>query len=718
MTLLFLDNLPPQINKGAILRFIIEIGGANRDAIGRIELAGRQATVDVPDTLSGSLVKALDGAQLNHRHIRAWTQAQAGRPSARADEDHFQRLARLLDLEAEAEKAQLLADMQRAGSDETAERTGQTLIQLVIIDEYGGLGGRILVTLAKRSQNQPLPWHRLEVGTPIILTEESSGGDAAWRGVVSQRDRQTIQVALNAWPETETSRPTFRLDVSTDEIARQRQRDALARARSARSDRTAELRRVLLFEQPPSFQKQPDAALTPLDNDLNPPQLEAVRFALAADDVAIIHGPPGTGKTTTVVEVIRQAVQQGQTVLACAPSNLAVDNVFERLLAAGESVLRLGHPARVLPQLREHTLDLLVDNHPDMKIARNLVREAHALREQAGKFRRARPEPGAKREMRQEAKQMLADARRIEAQTVERILDSARILCATTTGLSSEVLGQRRFDLGVIDEAGQSTEPGVWLPILRSDRIILAGDHCQLPPTVVSPDAAAQGFGLSLMERLMTELGPTVSRQLTVQYRMNEAIMNFSSQEFYDDSLQADPSVQGHLLSDLPGVTAEALTDTPVEYIDTAGASYDEEIEPDGQSRRNSQEAVLVSRKVEALLATGVLPGDIAVITPYAAQVRLLRELLEPLGVEADTVDGFQGREKEAVIISLVRSNQTGDIGFLADTRRMNVALTRARRKLLVIGDSATISVHPFYERLIGYFEQIGAYRSVWEEAF
>ena len=313
---------------------------------------------------------------------------------------------------------------------------------------------------------------------------------------------------------------------------------------------------------------------------------------------------------------------------------------------------------------------------------------------------------------------MLADARRIEAQTVERILDSARILCATTTGLSSEVLGQRRFDLGVIDEAGQSTEPGVWLPILRSDRIILAGDHCQLPPTVVSPDAAAQGFGLSLMERLMTELGPTVSRQLTVQYRMNEAIMNFSSQEFYDDSLQADPSVQGHLLSDLPGVTAEALTDTPVEYIDTAGASYDEEIEPDGQSRRNSQEAVLVSRKVEALLATGVLPGDIAVITPYAAQVRLLRELLEPLGVEADTVDGFQGREKEAVIISLVRSNQTGDIGFLADTRRMNVALTRARRKLLVIGDSATISVHPFYERLIGYFEQIGAYRSVWEEAF
>lgn len=192
MTLLFLDNLPPGINKGAILRFMIETGGASRDAIGRIELTGRQATVDIPDALADLLVKALDGAQLNHRHIRAWTQADPGRASAGTDEDHFQRLARLLDLEAEAEKAQLLAEMQRAGSDEAAERTGHTLVQLVIIDEYGGLGGRILVTLAKRSQNQSLPWHRLEVGTPVILTEEQSGGDTAWRGVVSQRDRQTI----------------------------------------------------------------------------------------------------------------------------------------------------------------------------------------------------------------------------------------------------------------------------------------------------------------------------------------------------------------------------------------------------------------------------------------------------------------------------------------------------------------------------------------------
>ena len=715
MTLLFLSNLPPRVGKGAILRFVIESGGVTREDVGKIEVDSRQATIDIPDDLAVRLAQALDGANFNHRNVRAWTQDGSVRP-AHLNGDHFQRLATLLDLEAKAEKAQLLADMQRAGSGEAAERTGKTLVQLVIVDQYGGLGGRILVTLAKRNQTQTLPWHRLEVGTPIILTEEQGGEDAAWRGVVSQRDRKTIQVALNAWPETETNRPTFRLDVSNDEIARRRQREALDRAGAAKGDRLTELRRVLLYEQPPLFEQKPDAVETILNTQLNPPQQEAIRFALSAQDVAIIHGPPGTGKTTTVVEFIRQAVQQGQTVLACAPSNLAVDNIFERLLAAGENVLRLGHPARVLPELREHTLDLLVENHPDMKIARNLIREAHALRDQAGKFRRAKPERGAKREMRQEAKLMLADARRIEAQTVERILDSAQILCATTTGLSTEVLGQRRFDVCVIDEACQSTEPGVWLPILRSDRVILAGDHCQLPPTVVSPEAAEQGFGISLMERLMDALGPQISRRLTVQYRMHEAIMNFSSEEFYEDSLQADSAVQTHLLSDLPGATTEALTEAPVEFIDTAGASYDEEIEPDGQSRRNPQEALWVVRKVEALLAAGVSPNDIAVITPYAAQVRLLREQLEPLGVEGDTVDGFQGREKEAVIISLVRSNLEGDIGFLGDTRRMNVALTRARRKLLVIGDSATISAHPFYERLIGYFENIGAYRSIWEE--
>jgi len=290
------------------------------------------------------------------------------------------------------------------------------------------------------------------------------------------------------------------------------------------------------------------------------------------------------------------------------------------------------------------------------------------------------------------------------------------VLCATLTGLDDQVLGERTFDLAVIDEAAQAVEPACWIPLLRAGRIVLAGDHCQLPPTIVSPAAAREGFAVSLPERLLKQLGPHVARRLTTQYRMHEAIMGFSSAEFYESSLIADETVRQHRLVDLPQVAANPLTDSPLAFIDTAGAGYDEELEPDGESRRNPQEADIVAKQVEALLGAGLSADGIAVIAPYAAQVRLLRERLGSLGMEIDTVDGFQGREKEAVVISLVRANAKGEIGFLGDTRRMNVALTRARRKLIVIGDSATIGGHPFYARLLEYFELHGGYRTVWEE--
>jgi superfamily I DNA and/or RNA helicase len=523
-----------------------------------------------------------------------------------------------------------------------------------------------------------------------------------------------VDVAINEPLGDTADQSTWRIDRSNDEVARQRQRAALERSRTARGERLADLRQVVLGERQPVFGDE--RPLQPLDSSLNDSQQNAVRFALAARDIALIHGPPGTGKTTAVVELIRQAVRRGEKVLACAPSNLAVDNVFERLLAAGERAVRLGHPARVLPELREHTLDLLVEAHSDVRVARKLVRDAFALFRKAGKYTRAKPEPGARREMRQEAKELLADARRMEAQAVESVLHSASILCATTTGLDSEVLGQRQFDLIVIDEACQSTEPGCWIPLLRGQRLVLAGDHCQLPPTVVSAEAAEQGYGISLFERLMNLYGADIARRLNVQYRMHEAIMEFPSREFYDRELQAHPSVRRHLLCDLPGVIRCPLTESPVQFIDTAGAGYEEETEPDGESRFNRHEASFVARKVHELIDAGVSPSAIAVIAPYAAQVRLLKEEFDLPALEIDSVDGFQGREKEAVIISLVRCNQLAEIGFLADVRRMNVAMTRARRLLFVIGDSATLSSDPFYQRLFEYFEQIGAYQTVWEE--
>ncbi|MBL8796145.1 MAG: AAA family ATPase [Planctomycetia bacterium] len=622
-------------------------------------------------------------------------------------EDHFQRLGRLLDLEAEAEARQARDRWQRLTPAE-AERTGNSLVELAILDETGGLGGRCLLTLGKRNRTLALPWTRLQIGSPVQL----SAPEGSWRGVVCGRSDATLRVALDEPPDEKEA--TYRVDLAHDEIARLRQRGALERVRAAKRERLAELRQTLLGEAPPEFVAEVE--VEPLDTALNPSQRTAVQFALSARDLAIIHGPPGTGKTTTVIELIRQAIRRGEKVLACAPSNLAVDNLLERLVAVGERAVRLGHPARVLPALQAHTLDLLVDDHDAMRQARKCTKEAFALFRQASKFRRARPEPGERREQRQEARALLAEARRLEAQAVERILNGADVLCATLTGLDAATLGERQFDLAVLDEACQSTEPACWLPLLRCRRVVLAGDHCQLPPTVLSAEAVKQGFGVSLLERLVARYGPTVTRRLAVQYRMHEAIMRFSSDEFYEGDLHADPAVAGHLLRALPGVQANPLTDNPVLFIDTAGAGYDEQLEPEGESRLNVEEGRLVGRKVRALLALGVPADEIAVIAPYAAQVRWLREHIAAPGVEIDSVDGFQGREKEAVVVSLVRSNRDNDIGFLADVRRMNVALTRARRLLLVVGDSATLGVHPFYQRLFAYFESVGAYRSVWEE--
>jgi superfamily I DNA and/or RNA helicase len=628
-----------------------------------------------------------------------------------APEDHFQRLARLLEVEARAEARQALERVQRLAAPE-AEATGNCLAGLVVREEFSGLGGRWVVTLGKRG-DVPLPWTRLGVGAPVLLSAGGAAPGDGLRGVVSERGERWLRVAFNEAPAGEGG-TAYRLDLSADEAATQRQRAALQRARAARRDRLAELRAVLLGDRPPEF--APPADDTPLDPSLNESQAEAVRFALSARDLGIIHGPPGTGKTTTVVELIRRAVRRGEKVLASAPSNLAVDNLLEPLVAAGERAVRLGHPARVLPELRAHTLDLLVEDHDDTRLARKLTREAFALFRKAGKWTRGKPEPGARRDMRQEARNLLADARRLEAHAVAHVLDRATVLCATTTGLDGELLGDRSFDLVVIDEACQSTEPGCWVPLLRGRRVVLAGDHCQLPPTVLAREAAAQGFGVSLMERLVGLYGGAVTRLLTVQYRMHRAIMDFPSAEFYGGALEAHPSVAGHRLVDLPGVRPEALTEAPVQFIDTAGAGYEEEREPDGESRLNPQEAEVVCRKVRSLLEAGVGAAEIAVIAPYAAQVRLLRQRLAVAGLEIDSVDGFQGREKEAIVISLVRSNTEGEIGFLADVRRTNVALTRARRKLLVVGDSATLSADPFYRRLFEYFERIGAYHTVWEE--
>ena len=335
---------------------------------------------------------------------------------------HFDRLAAMLELESEAEARQLVERV-RLLPPAQAEATGHSLVDLVTRDSYAGLGGACLLALSKRNPEQRLPWNRLGAGTPVVLSVQGRRGVEGCRGVVADRERTFVRVAFNDPPDEEAPGTYFRLDIAPDEAAPLRQRQALQRARGARRERLAELRTVLLGESAPEFGPMPEDV--PLDPGLNASQRQAVVLALAAKDVAVLHGPPGTGKTTTVVELIRRAVRLGQRVLVCAPSNLAVDNVLERLLAWGENAVRLGHPARVLPALREHTLDLLVEDHPDARAARKMVKEAFSLFRQAGKWTRAKPEPGAKNQLRQEARSLLADARKMENLAVERILDRA-----------------------------------------------------------------------------------------------------------------------------------------------------------------------------------------------------------------------------------------------------------------------------------------------------
>lgn len=621
------------------------------------------------------------------------------------------------------ERREEVAETQRLLAERTEtelEARGVLLRRLAVVDLEPGLGG-VLHAVLQPSRGGPLPPHRFAPGDVVGIdggeAERKDGGSATTGTVARVRFDQLI-VAIDA--DDVDLPPVVRVVRVAADITYRRLGEALGQLRAfgpdaPRGDRSLELRRlvdVCFLRKEPVYAARPTGdELQPLDPALDPSQRHAVAHALAAEQLALIHGPPGTGKTTTVVEVIRQALLRGDHVLACAPSNVAVDNLAEKLLARGVAIVRIGHPVRVLPAVAEHTLAARVQAADEQRVLKDVRRE---LQQVQRKFLRASRHE--RHDLRELQRRLRAELRQLERAIVQGLLDTADVVLATTTGAGDPVLGDRTFDLVVVDEAAQALEAATWLPLLRAKRAVLAGDHCQLPPTVVSAAAAAGGLATTLFERLAEPpLGAQLSRMLTTQYRMHALIQGWSAATFYGGALVPAPAVADHLLCQLPDVHTTDATTVPLLFLDTAGCGHDESAGHDDESKQNDGEAAVVAAHVLALLDAGVRPTDLAVVTPYSAQVRLLRDRLgERDGLEIGTVDGLQGREKEAIVLSLVRSNERGEVGFLAELRRLNVALTRARRHLCVVGDSATLSAHQGLAALVEHLQRHGEHRSAW----
>jgi superfamily I DNA and/or RNA helicase len=440
-----------------------------------------------------------------------------------------------------------------------------------------------------------------------------------------------------------------------------------------------------------------NTSLTYSNSRLNESQQQAVRAITQNESICIVHGPPGTGKTTTLIEAVYQLVKDGEKVLVSAPSNTAVDNIAKGLLAKQLNILRVGNAGKTDEAIFTHTPEGKLANSKQQKEIKQLKIRAEEFRKMALKYKRSFGK--AEREQRnllfKEVKNIRTEIKKLQAYNEEKLFTEANVILGTPIGLYDAGIDHLHFKTLVIDEAGQCIEPLAWTVFPLADKYVLAGDHFQLPPTVLSNEAARLGFNKSILEVAIDTVKNIYL--LNVQYRMKESIAGFSSHYFYNGLLQT----AAHLKN----------TGTHITFIDTAGSGFNEVHGTDGMSLQNEGELKIVQKIIETETLD---PLSTAFISPYAGQVAAAKELL-PKPMRISTIDSFQGQEKEIIILSLVRSNDDGDIGFLKDYRRMNVAITRAKEQLFVIGDSATIGGDNFYNSFLTYIEQHGTYRTVWE---
>ena len=633
--------------------------------------------------------------------------------------EQLQKTLALLKLEWQADLEQYRQKvLLRSLTDRTKE--GTTWYPASLKRDYIGTGERPIIEVERTNHlDQP---HAFQSGKLVSVFSNSSGKPDKdhIHGVINYVRENTMVITLNADDHPDwIDEGMLGVDVMFDEMSYREMEFALKEVMKAEDNRVAELRGFLLGSDKANMT---DKKVSPEGTGvLNESQLAALNRMIQAKDVAFIHGPPGTGKTTTLVHVIKQTVKEERQVLVCAPSNAAVDWLVEKLALENVSVLRIGHPARVTEQSLSKTLDARIAAHPNYQELRALRKKMEQVRQMASKYKRnfGYHEREQRRMMKEEARLLKADADLLEFHITNDLLQNTEAICCTLVGSSHPIMRGKKFQTAFIDEAGQALEPACWIPILRSRRIIFAGDHQQLPPTIKSNEAARQGLAKTLFEKGIEKQAHT-SSMLEVQYRMHEKIMEFSSRYFYQDKLIAHESVRNRLLGE---------NQPPVEFIDTAGCGFNESQDPETLSRCNDEEAQLLIRVVESLVEEVGAEAwvneqiSMAIITPYRAQVDHLQKLadssekLQPVrgSIAINTVDAFQGQERDVIAISFVRSNDKGEVGFLGDIRRTNVAMTRARKKLIMIGDSATLGAHPFYLELLEFVQKEGFYKSAFE---
>ena len=615
---------------------------------------------------------------------------------------YLRQLRVLLEMEYSCEKEEFRRQTEALGLQRKVKR-GDAWLPVSVGKSYYNSLNQLAVEVYRTQDNEIE--HNFEFGRPVVFftcpaADDTAHGTATGKptflftGTVSYVDGDRMVVVVPDGAPLSKLQTTERLGVQLffDETTYKLMFEALDRVIGAKGNRLAYLRDLFA-----STQKAGWLSFDPIRFPwLNSVQEQAVNKVLRAKDVAIVHGPPGTGKTTTLVEAIYETLRRENQVLVCAQSNMAVDWISEQLVDRGVNVLRIGNPTKVNDKMLSFTYERRFADHPDYPQLWSIRETIRKLRQN----RNRRRDEG----FHQKVERLKSRATELEIRINAQLFGEARVIASTLTGSANRLLSGQKFGTLFIDEAAQALEPACWIAIRKASRVILAGDHCQLPPTVKSIAALRGGLGTTLMERIVKKKPETVTL-LKTQYRMNEQIMRFSSDWFYGGMIEAAPQVRFRGILDL---------DNPMTWIDTSAVAGKEEFVGESFGRINRAEADMTLDVLQEYFTrigkARVLEEriDVGVISPYRAQVQLLRRLIRKKEffkpyrglISVNTVDGFQGQERDVIVISLVRANADGQIGFLSDLRRMNVAITRARMKLMIMGDVPTMTRHPFYRKL------------------